>query len=76
MPVHYEVRDRIAFISIEGRGPYNLFNPDQVYVPLKQTLLDFRDDPEVWVGVVSVPEEKKVFSYPHLKEGRFLVELG
>ena len=63
MSVQYEVKDRIAHIVIDGRGDYNLFNPDMVYRPLKKTLEDFRDDPEVWVGVVSAPQDKKVFTY-------------
>ncbi|MBI2858697.1 MAG: enoyl-CoA hydratase/isomerase family protein, partial [Chloroflexi bacterium] len=63
MPIHYEIKNRIAFITIEGRGNYNLFNPDMVYRPLKKTLESFRDDPEVWVGVVSAPQDKKVFTY-------------
>ena len=63
MPIHYEVKGRIAHIVVDGRGDYNIFNPDVVYLPLKKTLENFRDDPEVWVGVVSAPPEKKVFSY-------------
>ena len=63
MPIHYEVKDRIAHIVIDGRGDYNLFNPDMVYRPLKKTLEDFRDDAEAWVGVVSAPQDKKVFTY-------------
>jgi enoyl-CoA hydratase/carnithine racemase len=61
--IHYEVKDRIAQIVIDGRGDYNLFNPDMVYLPLKKTLEAFRDDPEVWVAVVSAPQDKKVFTY-------------
>ena len=63
MTIHYKVKDRIAQIVIDGRGDYNLYNPDMVYRPLKKTLEDFRDDPEVWVGVVSAPLDKKVFTY-------------
>ncbi len=63
MPIHYEVKDRIAQIVIDGRGDYNLFNPDMVYRPLKQTLERFRDDSEAWVAVVSAPQDKKVFTY-------------
>jgi enoyl-CoA hydratase/carnithine racemase len=63
VPIHYEVKGRIAHIVIDGRGDYNIFNPDVVYEPLKATMEKFRDDPDVWVGVVSVPPEKKVFTY-------------
>jgi enoyl-CoA hydratase/carnithine racemase len=63
MPIQYEVKDRIAQIVIDGRGDYNLFNPDMVYLPLKKTLEDFRDDPEAWVGVISAPPDKKAFTY-------------
>ncbi len=63
MAIHYEVKDHIAQIVIDGRGDYNLFNPDMVYRPLKQTLETFRDDPEAWVAVVSAPQDKKVFTY-------------
>jgi enoyl-CoA hydratase/carnithine racemase len=63
VPIHYELKDHIAHIVIEGRGDYNLLNPDMVYRPLKKTLEDFRDNPDAWVGIVSAPQDKKVFSY-------------
>ena len=63
MPIDYEVKDRIAHIVVDGRGDYNLFNPDMVYLPLKKTLEEFRDDPEAWVGVISAPPDKKAFTY-------------
>lgn len=63
MAVHYEVKGRVAYVTIEGRGEYNLFNPELVYRPLKGALERLRDDPEVWVGVVSAPPEKKAFTY-------------
>ena len=55
MTVHYEVKDRVAEILIEGIGEYNLFSPDEVYRPLVDAFERFRDDPEVWCALVSAP---------------------
>jgi enoyl-CoA hydratase/carnithine racemase len=63
MPVHYEVNDHVAEILIEGIGPYNLFSPDAVYVPLTQAFERFRDDPDVWCALLYAPQDKDVFTY-------------
>src|SRR5678815_4419499 len=63
MPVHYEVEDKIARITIEGRSDGNVFSPDYVYRPLTEVIKQFTDDDSAWVAVVTAPEDRKAFSY-------------
>lgn len=63
MTVNYEERGRVAVITIDGIGDYNLFSPEQVYEPLVAALERFRDDPEMWSTLIQAPPEKKIFTY-------------
>ena len=63
MSVDYEEQDRIAVITIDGIGPYNLFSPDEVYEPLVAAIERFRDDPEMWTALIQAPPEKEAFTY-------------
>ena len=63
MPVHYDKNGKIAVIAIEGRGDYNVWSPDWVYNALHDTLIEFRDDPSVWVAIIKAVEGKKAFTY-------------
>ena len=63
MPVHYEVRDHIAYIVIEGRREGNLFSPDSVYRPLTRVLDEYVNDSDARCAVVSAHPDKKAFSY-------------
>ncbi len=63
MTIRYEVVGHIAEIEIDGIGVHNLYSPDEVYVPLAETFLRFRDDPEAWCALVHVPEDKDAFTY-------------
>ena len=63
MPVHYEVKGRIGHIQLEGRGDYNVFSPDYVYNPFHDALTAYRQDPEVWVVIVSAVAGRKAFTY-------------
>ena len=63
MAVHYEKRERIAFITIEGIGEYNLFSPDEVYRPLVAAAEQFRDDPEMWCALITGASDRKAFTY-------------
>jgi crotonobetainyl-CoA hydratase len=68
MTIRYELVDHIAEIEIDGIGEYNLFSPEEVYLPLAEAFRNFRDDPEAWCALVHVPEEKSAFTYGgHLK---------
>ncbi len=63
MPVHYNVEGRIGHIQLEGRGDYNVFSPEYIYNPLHDALVAYRQDPEVWVVIISAIEGKKAFTY-------------
>ena len=63
MPIHYEKNGRIGHIQLEGRGDYNVFSPEFIYNPLHDALAEYRQDPEVWVVVISAVPGKKAFTY-------------
>ena len=63
MAVHYEKRERIAFITIEGIGDYNLFSPDEVYKPLVAAVEQYRDDPDMWCAIITGASNRKAFTY-------------
>ena len=52
MAVHYEVRDHIAHIVIEGRHEGNLLSPDTVYRPLTRVLEEYVNDSDARCAVV------------------------
>ena len=49
--VRYEKRDRVAHFNIDGPTDLNPMSPD-MYRQWYEHLVDFRDDKDVWVGVV------------------------
>lgn len=63
MPVHYEKNGRIGHIRLEGRGDYNVFSPEYVYNPLHDALMDYIQDPEQWVVIISAVDGKRAFTY-------------
>ena len=63
MTVHFEEKSRIAFITIEGIGDYNLFSPDEVYKPLVHAVERYRDNPALWCALITGAEGKKAFTY-------------
>ncbi len=68
MPVDYEVEDRVAYITIDGVGDFNLFSPDAVYNPLVGAMERYRDDRDAWCALVKAADGKKAFTYGgHLK---------
>ena len=68
MTIRYELVDHVAEIEIDGIGEHNLFSPDEVYVPLAETFVKFRDDQDAWCALVYAPEDRKAFTYGgHLK---------
>lgn len=52
MGIAYEKRDRIAFITIDRPKALNALDP-QTFQELSDVLLDFRDDPESWVAILT-----------------------
>ena len=63
MPVHYNVKGRVGHIQLEGRGDYNVFSPEYIYNPLHDALTAYRQDPEVWVVIISAVAGRKAFTY-------------
>jgi enoyl-CoA hydratase/carnithine racemase len=61
--VRYELVGHVAEIEIDGIGEFNLFSPDDVYLPLVDAFRRFRDEPEAWCALVYAPEGKTAFSY-------------
>jgi enoyl-CoA hydratase/carnithine racemase len=52
MAVRYEPRDKIAFITLDRPEALNTFDR-AMHNELRQALLSFRDDPELWVAVAT-----------------------
>jgi enoyl-CoA hydratase/carnithine racemase len=52
MPVDYRKEDRIAFITINRPRALNSVDVE-TWQALNKAMVDFRDDPEVWVGIIT-----------------------
>jgi len=52
MPVDYEKEGRIAIITINRPEAFNMVNV-QVFRELHERMVEFRDDPELWVGIIT-----------------------
>ena len=63
----YEKKDRIAYITLNRPRVLNAIN-GQMGTELHHALYDFRDDPEVWVGIISGAGDRAFSSGHDLKE--------
>ena len=63
----YEKRDRLAFITLNRPKVLNAIST-QLYQELNDALYDFRDDPEVWVCIMSGAGDRAFSSGHDLKE--------
>ncbi len=52
MVVDYEKEGRIAIFTINRPGAFNAVNV-QVFQELHERMMEFRDDPELWVGIIT-----------------------
>ena len=52
MAVDYEKEGRIAIITINRPGAFNMVNV-QTFQELHERMVEFRDDPELWVGIIT-----------------------
>ena len=52
MVLKYEKRDKTAYITFNRPEALNAFNPE-MFQAFSQALIDFRDDPQVWVGIIT-----------------------
>jgi E-phenylitaconyl-CoA hydratase len=67
MGLDYEKRGRIAIFTInrpEARNAQNL----EILRRLQETMVDFRDDPDVWVGIITGAGDKAFSSGVDVKE--------
>jgi E-phenylitaconyl-CoA hydratase len=66
MKVIYEVKDRVASITINRPEAMNAMDPD-VYAGLSTACTDVRDNPEVWVAIVTGAGDKAFTAGADLK---------
>ena len=64
--VLYEKRDRVAYITLNRPEAMNALNAE-LYKGLSKAWTDFRDDPDVWVAVVTGAGEKAFCAGADLK---------
>lgn len=69
MAVDYEKEGRIAIFTINRPEAMNALN-SQVRQELNQALIDFRDDPDLWVGIITGAGEKAFSAGADIKEFR------
>jgi enoyl-CoA hydratase/carnithine racemase len=67
MLVVYEKRDRVATITINRPEAFNSINPE-VYQELNNAMISFRDDPDVWVAIVTGTRQKAFSAGADIKE--------
>ena len=65
--IDYKKEDRIAIFTINRPEALNSINT-QVSEELSQALLDFRDDPELWVGIITGAGEKAFSAGADIKD--------
>lgn len=57
MKLIYEVKDKVAYITINRPEAMNAMDPD-VYEAISRAWVDVRDDPEVWVAIITGAGQK------------------
>ena len=50
--IEYQKEGRIATFTLNRPEAFNAFNLQQLQ-ELHQVMVDFRDDPELWVGIIT-----------------------
>jgi E-phenylitaconyl-CoA hydratase len=66
MKLIYEVKDRIAFITINRPEAMNAMDPE-VYSLLSEAWSDVRDNPDIWVAIITGAGEKAFTAGADLK---------
>jgi E-phenylitaconyl-CoA hydratase len=67
MPIQYEKSGRIATVTINRPEALNAIDP-QTNRELQEAWADFRDDPEVWIGILTGAGERAFCAGADLKE--------
>jgi enoyl-CoA hydratase/carnithine racemase len=65
--LNYEKRGRIAIFTINRPEAMNAMNLE-VFRRLHETMVDFRDDPELWVGIITGAGDKAFSAGADIKE--------
>jgi len=66
MKLIYEVKDRIAYITINRPEAMNAMDPE-VYSLLSEAWIDVRDNPDIWVAIITGAGEKSFTAGADLK---------
>ncbi|MGH7416257.1 MAG: enoyl-CoA hydratase/isomerase family protein, partial [Candidatus Rokuibacteriota bacterium] len=66
MKLLYEVKDRVARITINRPEAMNAMDPE-VYAELSKAWIDVRDSPDVWVAIITGAGEKAFTAGADLK---------
>jgi len=66
MKLIYEVKDRVAYITINRPEAMNAMDPE-VYAELSRAWVDVRDNPDVWVAIVTGAGQKAFTAGADLK---------
>ena len=67
MALIYEKKDRIAYVTINRPEAMNAMDP-QTYTELSEAWVDIRDDPDVWVAIITGAGEKSFSAGADLKK--------
>ena len=67
MNIDYRKEDRIAILTISRPDALNSMNV-QTFQELHDRMVDFRDDPEVWVGIITGAGEKAFCAGADIKD--------
>ena len=67
MPLDYQKEGRIAIFTINRTEAMNAINIE-VHRGLEQAMVDFRDDPELWVGIITGAGEKAFCAGADIKD--------
>lgn len=66
MKLIYEVRDKVAYITINRPEVMNAMDPE-VYAELSKAWIDVRDNPDVWVAIITGAGERAFSAGADLK---------
>ncbi|MBW2322471.1 MAG: enoyl-CoA hydratase/isomerase family protein, partial [Deltaproteobacteria bacterium] len=66
MKLIYEVKERIAYITINRPEAMNAMDPE-VYALLSEAWISVRDDPDIWVAIITGAGEKAFTAGADLK---------
>ncbi|MEE9557691.1 MAG: enoyl-CoA hydratase-related protein [Candidatus Adiutricales bacterium] len=66
MKLIYEVKDRIAYITINRPEAMNAMDPE-VYSKLSEAWIDVRDNPDIWVAIITGAGERSFSAGMDLK---------